>query len=345
VPPIVAASATYSGLSCDETPFIDTVAKHVNLPVFRWDGTRADGTEFSEQLLAAPGNRMSTTGGTDGHVEIARSQGARVILDGTGGDQLGMPLGSESDEITRSDWLRLTPSVFRSGVAFSGQRPLVLRWAVGVAVPLSLRRFYGLARQRLSPQQVPDWLTSTVSFRAHQGGTVWKPQSFLSRGQKMRWRTLLGGPLASYIEQKQRHSSFVGLETAFPFLDWDLVQFILALPRRYWPQPRWLARLHREALQRDLPPAIYRRGTKAEFASAMVNRVRRSFPIISDLFDGETWAAGRFVDQNKVRGMLRAFRMEASPGFVAAYHLWAIASLEAWLRQLSGYGTVLRRGA
>jgi asparagine synthase (glutamine-hydrolysing) len=334
--PVVPASATYPGLDCDETQYVDIVARKLGISAFRWNGTLTDGAEFSDQLLPAPGSRMPWAGGTDGHVEIALSHGANLVLDGTGGDQVGIPIGAEVDERTRHDWLRLTPEVFRSRSPFSGRRPLALSWAVGVVVPLVARRLFHKTRQHWSPREVPDWLTETVSFRVHADASAPKTQSFLSRGQKLRWRTLLGAPLATGIQQKQRHASSVGLETVFPFLDWDLIQFILALPRKYWPERGWLARLQREALRKDLPSGIYLRRSKAEFSPAMINRVRRSLQVISDLCEGTTWMAGRFVEQGKVRRMVTGFRGATSPTFAAAYQLWAIASVESWLRRLLG---------
>jgi hypothetical protein len=236
--------------------------------------------------------------------------------------------------------LRLTPDVFRSGRAFSGRPPLALRWLLGMTVPPPARHLYRRARSAWSsPQRVPDWLISSEAFRSEDNTFIWKPQSFFSAKQRMRWQTLLGAPLALYLLQKQRHSSLMGLEVVFPFLDWDLIQFVLAVPPKYWPRPGWLVRFQREALRRDLPPQIYRRRTKAEFASVMVHRVTRSLSQISDLCEGSTWMSGRFVEQREARQMLDAFRQASSPGLIAAYHLWAIASLEAWLRHVLSYAT------
>jgi len=120
----------------------------------------------------------------------------------------------------------------------------------------------------------------------------------------------------------------------FPFLDWDLVSFVLALPVQYWPGPQHHGRIHREALRTELPEAIYTRKTKAEFTPALARRVRVQLDTISDLLDGATWLAGRWVDQRKARSLRDQFVRDPKGTFETSYGLWAIASTEAWLRRI-----------
>lgn len=336
--PVLAASATFPGLDCDESHYLNIVEEHTNVPTFRWDGTLASDIQFSEPLLAAPGNRIPWASGTDGYVDIARSAGARAVMDGTGGDQIGMPLGTESDEMTRQDWRYFSRYAFEAGISIP-RYIRSLRWAIGATLPRRFRQSYRQFRRRLRPVDAPDWISPTVAFRARVPEPMLPKGAFLSNEQRMRWGTLSAAPLAMSIEGKQRHASRVGLEMAFPFLDWDLVQFILAVPPRFWPAPHWLARFHREALRGDLPPAIYSRYSKAEFTSAMVNQVRRNLDVIEQLFDETTWRAERFIDRHRARDLLRRFRAATAPGFVATYHLWAIASVEAWLCRVSRYSS------
>jgi asparagine synthase (glutamine-hydrolysing) len=335
---VAGAFAAFPGLDCDESSYVDATEKHVNLPIFRWDGTRANGVEFSQPLLSGPGNRVPWSSGTEGYVDIARACGAVAVIDGTGGDQVGMPLGMESDEPTLRDWKLAARHLLGPG------RPMqrawsILGWAVGATLPPEVREIYRKARGRLRRPPHPAWLASSVLRQAdHEGGAA-LDSKFLSPAQKLRWETLTAAPLATSIDVKQHHASWSGLEMSFPFLDWDLVQLILAVPAQYWPRRRWLARLQREALRRDLPPSIYGRRSKAEFTPAMVNRIRRNLEIVSDLIQGSSWEAGRFVDQRAARQLLLQVQKTGSPGFVAAYHLWAIASVEAWLRRILGYRT------
>jgi asparagine synthetase B (glutamine-hydrolysing) len=330
--PVIAASATYPGLDCNEADYIDAAEKHVAIPVHRWNGTLADGVEYSQPLLAAPGNRMPWASGTEGYVDIARSYRAQIVLDGTGGDQLGMLLGAELDALSEGQWRRAAEYLFPSGLSWSQARRS-LRSMLTDASPGWMRRAY----HKLRPSPAPEWLTATIANRIVDEMPAIDTRSFSSHGQRLRWRKLTSASLAMTIDMKQRHASWSGLVLAFPFLDWDLAQFTLAVPAEYWPSPRPYARLHREALRSLLPPEIYIRQSKAEFTVAMVNRVRRGLGAISDLFEGPTWRAGEFVDQGRARALLRSFRRIATPDFSSVYAVWAIASLEAWLRGILRY--------
>jgi asparagine synthase (glutamine-hydrolysing) len=338
LPPVTAVSATFPGLDCDESPYLDVVERHVGLPLVRWNGRAATGAEFTEPLLAAPGTRIPWASGTDGYVGIARARSASTLLDGTGGDQVGIPLGTETEELGYRDlgWVvRRTLQEDLSPV----KAARILKWAVGAGSPRFAREAYRVARRHFAPPVPPDWLCVTRSRGHDLQDFAPAGRRFLSSGQRRRWETLSGARLTASIDAKQRHASWFGLEIGFPFLDWDLVQFTLALPSRYWRPRGWLARIHREALRRDLPAEIYARRSKAEFSSAMINRVRAGLAIISDLFEGGAWASTNYVDRAKARRLLADFKGASSPTFAAAYHLWAIASVEAWLRRVLGYRT------
>ena len=336
--PIVAASALHPGLPCDETPYIEAVARHIAFPVITWNGSTPDGSEFTAPLVVAPGARFVTSGGTNGQVAIAQYNNAEVLLDGTAGDQLGVPLGYEGDELSAADWRRLTPVVF--GRELSAKT--MLRWAAGVTVPIAIRRVLRRVRERLLPlpsKVPPSWLGSAVSFRACAMGASVSSHRFLSVAQRMRWETLVGPMLAAGIDLLQRHASHADLEVTLPFLDWDLVTFVLAVSPEHWPAPGWLARFHREALRRDLPPEVYYRRSKAEFTSAVANRIRCGLPIIRELCYGSRWESARFVAQTDARSLVENFASVSTPTFAGLYHLWAIASLEAWLRCVLDYPT------
>jgi hypothetical protein len=70
----------------------------------------------------------------------------------------------------------------------------------------------------------------------------------------------------------------------------------------------------------------------------MVNRVRRNLAAISDLLSDPDFSAAEFVEPVHAQEMLSSFRqLTATPHFPTVYRLWAIASLEAWLREILRY--------
>ena len=284
---VVAASAVYPGMSCDESSYIDAVAKEIDIAVERWDATQVKGIEFEQPFVAGPGFRMPMASGTDGYVDIARAHEGSVIVSGLGGDQVGQPYGIGLDLLTRGRWREGVRHLFPRGTSARSKA----RRLIGTLAALSPRGW----REALRPviprsQRLPAWLTPVgqdvaTELRARRP----VEGRFVSHGQRLRWRQLVDANIALSIDFKQRHALAFNLEARFPFFDWDLVTFALALPVEYWPDKR----MHKEAFSRELPERLRNRRSKADFTPAVVNRVERQLSTISDLVYGSTWRAGR----------------------------------------------------
>jgi asparagine synthase (glutamine-hydrolysing) len=330
------AAALHPGLACDEQRFIRAVACHVNIPIETWDGTQSLNLDLEDPIVAAPGARVVLTGGTQGDVEIARSVGAKALINGSGGDQLGIPTGVLTDLVAHRKWRE----AFRHTFLFSGATlPRGLERAGRVLanfVPETLRSELGRLRRkpRLAPWLNPD-IGSISKVPADRSEHPVRDYSFV---QKHHWRELTSGRLPISIDGFQRHSYRHQLESRFPFLDRALATFVMSIPYDHWPPPYSDERLHRQALFDILPPTIATRRTKADFTPALARRVDRALPLIRDIFWGKEWLAGRFVDQGGARDLLA--KLEASPGsqtFSEWYGAWSIVTLEAWLRGIKRY--------
>jgi asparagine synthase (glutamine-hydrolysing) len=340
-PGFFAAAALHPGLDCDEESFIRAVQARLHIDVEFWDGTLADPLELSVSPLGLPGARFTMTGGTQGDVEIARRRGARVLLSGTGGDQIGIPTGVLNDAVAemrfRDAWRMVSHA---PGATISS----VLRTSAGVAkraAPRWLREAHDGLRQR--NQTTPTWLTDWArEYAADAARPVadadGEPGTHL---QRRRWRDLISARTVLSIEYIQNHALRNGLEMRFPFFDGDLTAFVLSIPSQFWPPPWPQERLHREALRNVLPTEVVRRRTKANFSSALTNRVRRQLGLIRQLFASKKWAAEQYVRQTTARATLAEFEGSQNPSFTLTYAVWGIASLEAWLQTLFGYATVL----
>jgi asparagine synthase (glutamine-hydrolysing) len=139
------------------------------------------------------------------------------------------------------------------------------------------------------------------------------------------------------IEMSQLYGMRRCIEYRFPFMDWDLISFALAIPTSYWPPPWRGERLHRRPLRHLLPKPIVDRRSKAEFSPALANRVRRQLPAIRARFMSRSWNAGAYVDQRDARAALETFASSENPSFSETWAVWGIAAVEAWLEKLSRY--------
>jgi hypothetical protein len=147
------------------------------------------------------------------------------------------------------------------------------------------------------------------------------------------------------MEWVQQHAIRNRVEMRFPFMDASLINFALSLPWDRWPPPWPFERLHRTALGDLLPVAVRQRRSKANAADVLANRVRVQLPVIDDLFNAGSWASTRYVDQRSAQSVLAAFRSTPEVPFALTWPVWAIATLEAWLRRLSRYTAPRRREA
>jgi len=83
---------------------------------------------------------------------------------------------------------------------------------------------------------------------------------------------------------------------------------------------------------------VRRRFSKAEFSVALINRIRRATTVIRTLLDDSNWCSGRYVDPIRARAFCRSMlSTNSSPSVRDWLALWAVITLEAWLRKKSGY--------
>ena len=339
-PSLIAAAGVYPGLPCDEEPYIRAVAEHVRIPVQRWNASTSTVDELADSSLSMPAGGVMTFGGSVGQLDIAASYGARVLLSGIGGDQVGSPAGGIRDAITELRWNDAARMIF--------QRPSVsIRSVVGVAralarsfVPMSIRRMR--ANRRVLDER-PEWFSDWARRFPRLPVDIAYPEELGSEIQRRIWRSLTSGPHALLMTYAQHPAMDRAIDVRFPFLDVDLVALVLSIPSRFWPPPWPFERLHREILRDDLPAAIASRRGKAHFESAVLLRVRRHLPAIRDLFSPAAWRSEKYVSYQAAVRLMRLFESLESPDFRTTYSLWAVATLEAWLGAISRYSTGPRR--
>ena len=123
--------------------------------------------------------------------------------------------------------------------------------------------------------------------------------------QQLTWRRMGAAYSRRSIGAMQGKAMATGFEYRYPYLDRELVEFVLNLPPHCLPGVGRNARIHREAFRPILPAKIADRYAKAEFTPAIANRVRQAIPLIKHVFFTGEWASQKYVTREAA---LRFFR-------------------------------------
>jgi len=330
--------ALYPGLECDESPFIEAVAREVAFEAETWDG-RADGI-FTLETPSIIGPGMGAQ--RAGDIEICLKMGARVLLSGQGGDHIGGCHGVPEDLAEHQSIGARLREIYAPGIALS-RRVARLRRLARRSAPLRLRRFVGSARGRW---QAPSWLSR--EWRGLAGslaadGYPSPSMKGLSHVKGRHWEEVTAGSLGLALDSDQHRSAAEGVEIRYPFLDLEFVEFVLALPVRYWPQPTAYGRLQREFLGDILPKAVRTR-TKAMFSSGAAYRMQLTWPRLRSLFLEGPWMSERYVNRESAQLLIDRGEQQADQNDWSLWRaIWGIGTLEAWLRRISGYAPAYRR--
>jgi asparagine synthase (glutamine-hydrolysing) len=334
-PSVIGAAAVYPGLTCDESVFIDAVARAISFPIDRWDGTKVDDTDFVDPRAEEPGTRAIFTGGSVGDIGIAKKYGATVIMSGVGGDELGMIEGLFQDLVANGHWSRAMADLLFFPGATMESRIRRIKTVLKQSLP---EAFIGdILKARL---KVPLWLAPDLRVRARDilSEDRLEPGP-LGRVQRHAWRRLTSAQTLRTVSMSVAHARPLGIEHRFPFLDRELVRFALSIPTRCWPGTRANQRLQRIALVDLYPPEIRGRFGKAEFTSALISRIRRSRGHIQALLDSGEWASSRYVDPDLGRQFCRDVTALGASRLLSWRQVWSIVMFEPWLRRNMGYSS------
>jgi asparagine synthase (glutamine-hydrolysing) len=331
---LVGLGIVYPGLDCDESRFIAAVARKVHFPIERWDGTISDPVDLVEPSVLGPDRRTSATADRDGDAALARNIGAHVILSGIGGDDLMMCVGLVRDMIGAREWRDALRVLFVGPGSTVRSRLRRVRFVAGQFLPVPIRRW----RARVGAT-VPPWLVRRLHgyarVPAEDDLASFPFRSFVQRNT---WARLRGAHLVVAIGAMQARAMSLGLEYRYPYLDRDLAEFVLNLPPSCLPKTATYARIHREAFGAMLPAEIANGFAKAEYTSAIRNRVCRARVPIDSLLSEGPWRASDYVDRDEARRFWRG-AMEHPQTVSGAnwWRLWKVAALEAWMRKKNEY--------
>lgn len=139
------------------------------------------------------------------------------------------------------------------------------------------------------------------------------------------------------MERNDKIAAMHGLDAAYPFLDRDLIAFLMAIPGEVLSRDGVPKGLLRDALAGVLPDAITRRASKADF-TARVNAgiVQERARIIADIRDGGQATERHYVSAGGLDALATSAIVVDAPTAVSGWAIADLFALELWLQEFVG---------
>jgi hypothetical protein len=209
----------------------------------------------------------------------------------------------------------------------------VLRYSVPqVLLPLAKRLRLALRRQELGRQ----WLDP--SFRASALRLAHRPAAVGRYLRSVQARSLYLEARVKYsvqcMEWNNKISALHGLDYATPFLDRDLIQFLMAVPGETQAEGGVPRALVRQGLAGILPEAIRQRRWKGDYSEPVNQGAARDLEAVRRLFANQPRAVALgYVHPGRLGAELDALAPRLrGPDCLASWELMDLIGLEAWLR-------------
>lgn len=253
-------------------------------------------------------------------------RGFRAIVSGLGGDELlgGVPTGTPelADLLVRGRFVRFSKLAYRWSLP---SRTPLLHELTGTIFS-TFRAYLGSGGRR----EHPDWIAGRLRRQEFDLRGLFArlsiPQGRLFAGRA--WESILGtlphlqpGLLARY-------------EFRYPYLDRELVEFLLRIPRMQLARPGRRRFMMRNAMKGIVPDLVLERKRKAFISRTPITAFHKHRAELTELFRSSLLADRGFIQLSRLNPAIERIsstsRAEEWPSLLRA------VNLEIWLRGISG---------
>lgn len=264
--------------------------------------------------------------------------GARVLLTGHWGDQMLFDQAYLVDVFRRLAWGKIRAHLREFG-----------RWLTDADPRYFRQRFF----LDLVKYHVPEALVPYLRrLRANNKDRPWYTEAFRKRSRRRpsKQAAMVGAFATAHarslyeqarssrhvlcMEWNNKVAAMHGIEIAFPFLDRDLLAFLMGIPGEIQTWKGVPKALLREGLRGVLPEAIALRNWKADFTHLVNEGIARDYPGLVRHLESDGMAVGLgYVKGEVIREELRQLEGRVQgPTCETAWSLSDLLGLELWLQ-------------
>jgi asparagine synthase (glutamine-hydrolysing) len=269
----------------------------------------------------------------------ASEDGIRVLLDGTGGDQvLSHGMGYLPELAAGGRWLTLASEIHgfieKPGYNFD-PRNILWERTLAPLLPSAVRK--GAMKVRndefrdvVNPALSPDFLERTDARERLFDSVATKPTTVREQHHSQ----IRSNTVVSLLERLNKTTKAFGVEPRYPFFDRRLMEFCLAVPADQKMQQGLTRNILRNAMNGVLPREVQGRSGKGNLAPSFWGTLREyAADDIADVLLEDSPRMAQYVDVERVRSGCREFVNGNNPGLET---MWHPVVLEAWLRSDGG---------
>ena len=342
VAPCVGISMTFpEGTDAHETRYLNDIESHHRLRIQKlaFSRLRFVDSERSTWISELPELDWDATSDL---LRMATQTSCRVVLDGYYGDQM-LANGSYLVDLVRGfRWLQLRRDFAEWGRWMAEVDPTVMKnellWILSRGlVPYKLvraaRRHVGMTKSRN-----PAWYARPFRERAFQRYVVSQqaPRRFLSYHAKTCYDFLGARTRLNGVETDNKACATHALEKSYPFMDADLIEFLLATPGHIINRKGVPKALFREAMKGVLPESIRLRNWKGDFTALNNDAVASDYEKFQRYLGPSSSAVTNgYVDPMSVQNQFPYQKFDRNDR-LPAVQVVAAASLELWLQVFWG---------
>ena len=285
-------------------------------------------------------------------LRAAQAGSHRGLLSGLFGDQMLFGRAYLFDLVHGLRWVKVMRDLKQFGLWMTDVRPADFRhqfWAdlLRAHLPGRFRPLLRRIRAKTEPGHYPTWYSKPFRQRAldRAVGQTGLQGEFASKHAEECYRHAHSKYHLNDLEESRKMCAAYGLEPAYPFMDRDLISFIMAIPGEVVNWQGVPKGLFREAMRGILPEAIRLRRWKADFTEFVNEGTAHEYDEFQRFFESDCLAVEfGYVDGDAVRHALEEMKPNVHDAYsaVPTWRVAALVSLELWLQVFFGQKSISR---